>query len=193
MRGCSILLTSLIILCSLLSPGVARATCQDDCGASYHECSISCGGNCDQLCLDDYNYCMNNCQYWDTDGDGVLDGSDNCPSTANSNQADCDGDGSGNVCDSLNGNFVPSGSQSVCASDRDDHVWGYTIEVTYQQTYVDTSSCFSPPRNKHFVYTSYCTFTLNEYSCCQGATLENSDDHICSPMGQYTCDPETMP
>ena len=35
----------------------------------------------------------------DTDGDGVADGSDNCPSIANANQADADGDGDGNVCD----------------------------------------------------------------------------------------------
>jgi len=36
----------------------------------------------------------------DADGDGVIDGWDNCPSTANANQLDRDGDGSGDVCDS---------------------------------------------------------------------------------------------
>jgi len=35
----------------------------------------------------------------DTDGDGVPDGSDNCPSTANPDQADTDHDGLGNACD----------------------------------------------------------------------------------------------
>ncbi len=34
----------------------------------------------------------------DTDGDGTLDGSDNCP-TPNSDQADADGDGRGDACD----------------------------------------------------------------------------------------------
>ncbi|WP_084498092.1 thrombospondin type 3 repeat-containing protein [Spongiibacter marinus] len=35
----------------------------------------------------------------DTDGDGVSDNEDNCPLTANSDQADLDGDEQGNVCD----------------------------------------------------------------------------------------------
>jgi hypothetical protein len=37
--------------------------------------------------------------YPDTDSDGVADVSDNCPSTANADQADGDGDGVGDVCD----------------------------------------------------------------------------------------------
>ena len=36
----------------------------------------------------------------DTDGDGVEDDEDNCPGTANADQADLDGDGVGDVCDS---------------------------------------------------------------------------------------------
>lgn len=35
----------------------------------------------------------------DTDGDGVIDGVDNCPLDANPDQADFDGDGQGDVCD----------------------------------------------------------------------------------------------
>ena len=35
----------------------------------------------------------------DTDGDGVIDASDNCPLTANANQRDTDGDGLGSLCD----------------------------------------------------------------------------------------------
>lgn len=35
----------------------------------------------------------------DSDGDGIADVSDNCPSVANANQADKDRDGYGNVCD----------------------------------------------------------------------------------------------
>ncbi|WP_338282719.1 thrombospondin type 3 repeat-containing protein [Corallococcus caeni] len=35
----------------------------------------------------------------DTDGDGVPDGDDNCPNTANPNQADQDGDEFGDVCE----------------------------------------------------------------------------------------------
>ena len=36
----------------------------------------------------------------DTDGDGVADENDNCPTTSNANQADADGDGIGDACDS---------------------------------------------------------------------------------------------
>jgi hypothetical protein len=35
----------------------------------------------------------------DTDGDGIADASDNCPNTANADQADSDMDGVGDVCD----------------------------------------------------------------------------------------------
>jgi len=35
----------------------------------------------------------------DSDGDGVPDGMDNCPTKANATQADMDGDGIGDVCD----------------------------------------------------------------------------------------------
>ena len=36
----------------------------------------------------------------DVDGDGIPDFRDNCPSIANSDQTDLDGDGMGDVCDS---------------------------------------------------------------------------------------------
>ena len=35
----------------------------------------------------------------DSDGDGVVDGADNCPNAANADQADADGDGVGDACD----------------------------------------------------------------------------------------------
>ena len=35
----------------------------------------------------------------DMDGDGILDGVDNCPAVANVDQADFDGDGMGDICD----------------------------------------------------------------------------------------------
>ena len=40
--------------------------------------------------------------YSDTDGDGIYDAIDNCPSTANIDQVDSDNDGNGDVCDDVN-------------------------------------------------------------------------------------------
>lgn len=45
----------------------------------------------------------------ETDGDGVPDSTDNCPSVANPNQADCDHDGIGDACD----------TDSACSTDTD--------------------------------------------------------------------------
>lgn len=46
----------------------------------------------------------------DTDGDGIDDGSDNCPETSNPGQDDGDGDGIGDACDPTDGPFpVPDG------------------------------------------------------------------------------------
>lgn len=45
----------------------------------------------------------------DSDGDGLLDDEDNCPSTANSAQADIDGDGIGDTCDDdMDGDDIPN-------------------------------------------------------------------------------------
>jgi len=49
----------------------------------------------------------------DADGDGIADGSDNCPNNANSNQLDTDNDGLGDVCDPTpNGNGNGGGGGS---------------------------------------------------------------------------------
>ena len=49
----------------------------------------------------------------DSDGDGVSDGADNCPSVANAGQADTDADGTGDACDSDDdGDSVADGSDN---------------------------------------------------------------------------------
>lgn len=56
----------------------------------------------------------------DRDGDGILDASDNCPQTANADQADIDSDGIGDVCDSAptcTGTAPPSGMVSWWTGD----------------------------------------------------------------------------
>jgi len=51
----------------------------------------------------------------DSDGDGITNSLDNCPSTANANQADTDGDGVGDVCD----NCVNTSNASQLDTDGD--------------------------------------------------------------------------
>jgi uncharacterized repeat protein (TIGR01451 family) len=65
----------------------------------------------------------------DSDGDGISNGSDNCPAVANPDQADSDGDGIGDVCE------VPIADLSISKTDSPDPVIAgspltYTITVT---------------------------------------------------------------
>lgn len=64
----------------------------------------------------------------DYDADGVPYTSDNCACHANSNQANCDGDSRGDVCDSLNEKWVLVQDLGRCEWDDDDHAWGWTVE-----------------------------------------------------------------
>ena len=50
----------------------------------------------------------------DADGDGVPDASDNCPSTANADQADTDGDGQGDACDADDDNDGVADGSDQC-------------------------------------------------------------------------------
>ncbi|MDJ0841846.1 MAG: thrombospondin type 3 repeat-containing protein [Acidobacteriota bacterium] len=69
-------------------------------------------------CVGTYCFCAPQDQVLcgDSDGDGVPRMEDNCPYTANSNQADCDGDGKGDACDSDNATYVKTGSYTVTDS-----------------------------------------------------------------------------
>ena len=53
------------------------------------------------------------CEITDTDGDGVIDAGDNCPTTPNADQANNDGDPQGDVCDADDDNDgVPDGADN---------------------------------------------------------------------------------
>ena len=66
----------------------------------------------------------------DTDGDGIEDRYDNCPSIANPTQADCDGDGIGDACElAATGSPFPGAVQWALASGGNDHWYAILPEA----------------------------------------------------------------
>ncbi len=85
------------------STGTAR--CVYDAVVGYEDPETQCDGvdqNCDGVADDAFpdrdEDAIADCIDVDWDNDGVEDGSDNCPTIANADQADGDGDGIGNAC-----------------------------------------------------------------------------------------------
>ncbi len=68
----------------------------------------------ESACGSNPNEAANTCANIDSDGDGVIDSLDNCPTESNPDQADDDGDGIGNSCDSP--------EERVCSVDDDGDV-----------------------------------------------------------------------
>ncbi len=114
-------------------------TCEQQCQNDVNACELSCGPEhpdddppCVDICYDEYQDCLDFCQTQnDDDNDGVINANDNCPNTPNANQADCDGDGVGNACDTFNGTIVTlSQSRTVDFTYGHRNFCGYEFSPT---------------------------------------------------------------
>lgn len=78
----------------------------------------------------------------DTDGDGIVDGSDNCPTVSNLDQADCNANDIGDVCDS-----VYPGATEVCDG-LDNNCNGFVDDgLSFDNDgdgHFSTASCLTP-------------------------------------------------
>lgn len=111
------------------------ATAQPDPGDKFQDyCSIACqNGLCDTDCKSGPTTWTTCGVFWgnppnDLDSDGVANSNDNCKCTANSNQANCDGDAWGDACDPQNELWVFTQDLGRCEYDSDTHTFYRTIE-----------------------------------------------------------------
>lgn len=145
------------------------SACQDACDQQYISCVVACPDQqCQASCDQDYTDCLADCPLVDSDHDGVPNGSDNCPSTPNSGQQDCDGDGTGDVCDSLNAIYQSAGPEKTCMTDKDDHLVYITFEHHVEHREADVSSCGAPDRWRRRVRASNDCWGGSDYFCCNG-------------------------
>jgi hypothetical protein len=128
-------------------------------------------------------------EHTDSDGDGRVNFSDNCPLKSNPDQRDCDGDGKGDVCDTQNAIYGPwSAPSDVCFIDYDLHAGYYTLEFWGEEVSWDTSACQSRPRYRGHRWNSVsCTlFGIPVEQCCfQGEA--GIPSHLCPSVNINHC------
>ena len=162
--------TTMIVVCLALAllPGPVGAVggqCSDACNSTVR-CIWPCTTDPEGIIwitCGEYGVCDP-----DIDDDGFYDYADNCPNTYNPNQADCDGDGLGDVCDSENGRFRSSGQGGLCQIVGRHHFFYVDVRAVSDRLEHDTSSCNSPDRWVIIQHEEHqCAFPPdNVYSCC---------------------------
>lgn len=94
-------------------------------------CDVTGGGGANECTLSLGVFlpcCDNNCGEEDSDGDGIFDDCDNCPETANLDQADDDNDGVGNQCDCEMNSLISATDFPDCIIPNES----FDVNVTFQ-------------------------------------------------------------
>ncbi|HEY9420359.1 MAG TPA: hypothetical protein VIW92_03010 [Thermoanaerobaculia bacterium] len=115
----------------------------------------------------------------DSDSDGIPNTSDNCLCSSNSNQADCDQDGMGDVCDAVDEKWVPVSSVTYCDWDMDwqGPGWG-EVELYGTQRY------------RELCTNAYCNNSVKmDDKKCYGYTQA---DDCCYDNFRYLCDTDNQ-
>ena len=156
----------------------AKSTCYAYCYQEHYYCELQyCNPyhyyptfEC-QLCSYYLDSCLAGCSCTDTDNDGVCNNVDNCPTQANANQADCDNDGIGDVCDPQNATVSTSCGQW--------HTTGLTEGPTFCDPVLGECQTFLTDQERT------CTTTTN---FCYGGSTSTSNtetrtlsNELCAP------------
>jgi hypothetical protein len=144
--------------------------CQLDCMQSFISCYQSCVGDlsCEDWCRDDNYSCLLGCPFADVDHDGVQNYYDNCIEDANADQANCDGDSWGDVCDSLNALYQVVIPDQTCMTDKDTHFPYFTFEHHVEKKEHDVSSCGAPDRWSRRIREDNDCINISDFQCCIG-------------------------
>ena len=178
-----IVLSSVLLISFLGFPAALSSQlqfCQADCFnvcTSESVCDKGCTLNCNtHSTCEAYGVCDP-----DSDGDGLVWNDDNCPHTYNPSQADCDGDGTGSACDSLNADYQQLTPWAACYIVDRAH-FGYMDQTLWEEAiFRDVSTCGSPDQVRNRSRAGYCTGYFPSsyaYSCCLSLWGPNACNYL---------------
>ena len=176
----ALLLVALLGIPSALSAQLqfCQTDCMNTCNSSSF-CDSGCTLNCDTpTTCGEYGVCDP-----DPDGDGLIS-NDNCRYLYNPDQADCDGDGIGTVCDGDNGSWsMVSGTFDTCVIIGRTHIGYVDIQLHNEALFHDVSSCGSPDKWIDFAFPPITCYSgwnnwMTVDECCDMNYHNLCDDHL---------------
>jgi hypothetical protein len=161
------------------------------------DCSIACTfqSDCNTPCQDNGQWMT--CGFQgicnsDPDADGVH-WNDNCPYHYNPNQANCDGDSQGDVCDAEDSNYQQVTQNQPCYIVDRGH-FGYRDQRLFEEAYfVDQSSCGKPAQWRNVRETvKNCYWSPwgppnNPIDCCDHLWSPPYAISVCTLVGNNQC------